>query len=96
MSERVEIDRSRRRRAQAGAGLCLCLAAATAAAQQMPVADADRYGDQTLALVRQVQPRVAYVPVPARDNPVRAQAITFPGEVFHSTLDRTLDGAVPP
>ena len=94
MSERVVVDRRRRRRAQELAALCLCLAAATATAQQSPAADTDRYGDQTLALIRQVQPRVAYLPVPARDNPVRAQAITFPGQVFHSTLDRTLDNAV--
>lgn len=95
MSERVVVDRRRRRRrAQGLAALCLCLAAGTATAQQSPAADTDRYGDQTLVLIRQVQPRVAYLPVPARDNPVRAQAITFPGQVFHSTLDRTLDNAV--
>ncbi len=90
MSERVVIDRLRRRRLQRLTGLWLSLACATATAQQVPTIDAARFGDQTLPLIRQVQPRIAYLSVPAVDNPIRAEAITFPGEVFHRTLDQTL------
>lgn len=46
--------------------------------------------DTTVVIARTVHPRIAYRALPAQDNPVRTEATTFPGQVFHATLARSL------
>lgn len=46
--------------------------------------------DQHFIIGRQVNPRIAYRPVPREDLPVRVQATVFPGRTFHSTLGSSL------
>lgn len=43
--------------------------------------------DPTLVVTRTVNPRIAYRGVPTEDNPVRAQATTFPAGVFRGAID---------
>lgn len=79
----------------------LTLAAlAFAALAAAPAARAAEPGaDTSVVIARTVHPRIAYRALPAQDNPVRTEATTFPGQVFHATLDRSLtplldDGAL--
>lgn len=46
--------------------------------------------DPTVVVARTVHPRIAYRALPAQENPIRTEATTFPGQVFHGTLDRSL------
>ncbi|MGN7917958.1 hypothetical protein [Lysobacter sp. 22409] len=46
--------------------------------------------DPTVVIARTVHPRIAYRALPAQENPIRTVATTFPGQVFHGTLDRSL------
>lgn len=46
--------------------------------------------DPAVVVARTVHPRIAYRALPVDENPVRIQATTFPGHVFHSTLDAVL------
>ena len=46
--------------------------------------------DPSVIVARTVYPRIAYRALPAQDNPVRTAATTFPAQVFHATLDRSL------
>ncbi|QQP94823.1 hypothetical protein [Lysobacter enzymogenes] len=67
---------------------CAALAIAVAAA---PGAHAAEPGpDPSVIVARTVYPRIAYRALPVQDNPVRTEATTFPGRVFHATLDRSL------
>lgn len=50
--------------------------------------------DHIVVVVRTVQPRIAYRGIPLHDNPVRVQATTFPGRVFHQTLDASMEQLV--
>lgn len=74
-----------RRRALAFAALAFACAAAVPGARA-----ADPGADTTVVIARTVHPRIAYRALPAQDNPVRTEATTFPGQVFHATLDRSL------
>ncbi|WP_408951760.1 hypothetical protein [Lysobacter sp. Hz 25] len=47
-------------------------------------------GDPTVVIARTVHPRIAYRALPAQENPIRTEATTFPGQVFHGTLDQSL------
>ena len=46
--------------------------------------------DPTVVIARTVQPRVAYRGVPLEENPIHSEATTFPGLVFHGTMDSVL------
>ncbi|QWF17259.1 hypothetical protein [Lysobacter capsici] len=46
--------------------------------------------DPSVVIARTVHPRIAYRALPAQDNPVRTQATTFPAQIFHGTLERSL------
>jgi len=70
-------------------------AALALAAAALPGAQAAEPGappgvDPSVVVARTVYPRIAYRALPAQDNPVRTEATTFPGQVFHATLDRSL------
>ncbi|MFC3552329.1 hypothetical protein ACFOLC_15090 [Lysobacter cavernae] len=82
--------RDRRPFALSLAALCLCAGALQAQEPTAVPAEQDRFSDQRLIVIRQVQPRVAYRPVPVEDHPIQAQATTFPGEVFHDTLGQSI------
>lgn len=43
--------------------------------------------DPSVVIARTVHPRIAYRGVPLEDNPIRSEATTFPGTVFHGTMD---------
>lgn len=53
-----------------------------------PINDASE--DPSVVIARTVHPRIAYRALPAQDNPVRTQATTFPAQIFHGTLERSL------
>ncbi|ROU08689.1 hypothetical protein [Lysobacter enzymogenes] len=80
--------------AQVRAARCRRRAAALAAlflAVALPgVRAAEPGADTTVVIARTVHPRIAYRALPAQDNPVRTEATTFPGQVFHATLSRSL------
>lgn len=42
--------------------------------------------DPSVVITRTVQPRIAYRGVPVEDNPIHAEATTFPAGVFHRAL----------
>lgn len=50
--------------------------------------------DHLLVVTRTVQSRIAYRGIPLEDNPVRVQATTFPGSVFHQTIDTAVERLV--
>ncbi|MEI2432327.1 hypothetical protein RDV84_07095 [Lysobacter yananisis] len=82
---RVAAIRAARRHRHASALAALVLAAA------LPGVRATEPGaDTTVVIARTVHPRIAYRALPAQDNPVRTEATTFPGQVFHATLSRSL------
>lgn len=83
-------SRRRLRLALACAGAAWGLAAGTVRAQ----APADEHRDTTVVVARTVHPRIAYRALPAQDNPIHTEATTFPGQVFHGTLDRSLSPLV--
>lgn len=49
--------------------------------------DADAHADETLVVARTVMPRIAYRALEPTANPIRVQATTFPGRVFHAAID---------
>lgn len=63
--------------------LFLILASAPVAADEPDA----QHADQTLVVARSVMPRVAYRGLEPRENPVRVEATTFPGGIFHRALD---------
>lgn len=67
-----------------------CAALAFAAAAVPGVRAAEPGADPSVIVARTVYPRIAYRALPVQDNPVRTEATTFPGRVFHATLDRSL------
>lgn len=75
----------RRRRAVMAAMALLCASAPAVHAQHG--GGEGQGSDHSLVVVRTVQPRIAYRGFAPTDNPVRVQATTFPGRVFHATLD---------
>lgn len=80
--------RSAHRRAVIAAVLC-AVAPGVQAQQQ---ASSDNQGfDHTMVVARTVQPRIAYRGIALQDNPVRVQATTFPGRVFHQSVDASME-----
>jgi hypothetical protein len=43
--------------------------------------------DETMVVARTVMPRIAYRALEPTANPVRVEATTFPGRVFHGAID---------
>lgn len=64
-----------------------------ASAQQAPAPQESGAGaaDPTMIVARTVQPRIAYRGIPTEDNPVRVRATMFPAQIFHGTLNGSLD-----
>ncbi|ALN60635.1 hypothetical protein GLE_5294 [Lysobacter enzymogenes] len=88
---RVAAIRAARRHRHASALAALVLAAALPGVRAAgPGADPTPGADTTVVIARTVHPRIAYRALPAQDNPVRTEATTFPGQVFHATLSRSL------
>ncbi|AXK73186.1 hypothetical protein DWG18_13430 [Lysobacter sp. TY2-98] len=55
----------------------------------------DAAQDQTMVIVRDVNPRIAYRGLPSTtDNPARVTATVFPGQVFGKALGGVLDTLV--
>ncbi|RDZ26581.1 hypothetical protein DX914_16480 [Lysobacter silvisoli] len=77
------------RAALATALTAAALLAGSARAQQASEPGADE--DPNLIVARTVQPRIAYRGIPTEDNPVMVRATTFPAQIFHGTLNGTLD-----
>lgn len=80
----------------------LTLAASCAAAGPVCAGDGtpsptgmDAARDQTMVLVRDVNPRIAYRgPADTTDNPERVTATVFPGQVFGKALGGVMDALV--
>lgn len=70
----------------------LCVLAPVVQAQQ--AGNGSQGVDQVMVVSRTVQPRNAFRGVPLEDNPVRVQATTFPGRVFHNMLDAGMEQLV--
>lgn len=62
----------------------LILSSPLAMAASPPEQDAR---DQVLVVARDVMPRIAYRGLEPDQNPVRVQAVTFPGRIFHGAVD---------
>lgn len=75
----------------------LCLLPALAARAQSPAAgpdaDADAQ-DPSFVIMRTVHPRVAYRGIPVGDQPIHAEAVTFPARVFDGVLDGVMGAVV--
>lgn len=71
----------------------LAVYGSTARAQQAPAADDSGASveDPNMIIARTVQPRIAYRGIATEDNPVQVRATMFPAQIFHGTLNGTLD-----
>ena len=72
----------------------IALSLAIAASPLLAGAQEPAGGDQVLVVARTVHGRIAYRALPARSNPVMAQAVVFPGTAFHGALDQTTGSLV--
>lgn len=73
--------------------LC-CLVCTPVMPLQAQEADGEQAADPTVVVMRTVHPRIAYRGVPREDNPVQAQATTFPGRVFQGAMDTVIGSLV--
>ena len=91
------IARHRPQRTATAMLLCALTALASygsaARAQQAPAPQESGAGaaDPNMIIARTVQPRIAYRGIPTGDNPVLVRATMFPAQIFHGTLNGTLD-----
>lgn len=71
----------------------LALYGSVARAQEAPAPEVSGAGDEdpNMIIARTLQPRVAYRGIPTEDNPVQVRATMFPAQIFHRTLNGTLD-----
>lgn len=50
--------------------------------------------DPSIVVMRTVHPRIAYRSIPLDDHPIKAEATTFPGRVFHGVVDGVIASVV--